>query len=76
MKVFDQEVLLGLLAVGILVCLVLYELKHGRRKTERARRVNSALDLWMSIAQGERGDPPCPEKGGSRVTYSQAWGSR
>ena len=76
MHVFSQEVLLGLLAVAILVCLVLYELKHGSQKTERARRVNRALDLWMSIAQGERGGPAFREKGDSRGTHVQVWEPR
>jgi hypothetical protein len=65
MQVFDQNVLLGVLAVAILVCLVLYERKHVSQKTERARRVNRALDLWMSIAQGERGGPALGERGDS-----------
>src|ERR1017187_8175932 len=76
MQVFGQEVLLGLLAVAILVFLVLYERKHVSRKTERARRVNRALDLWMSIAQGERGGPAFGEKRGSQGTQVQVWEPR
>jgi uncharacterized membrane protein len=62
MQVFDQNVVLGVLAVAILVCLVLYERMHESQKTERARRVNRALDLWMSIAQGESGGPAFGER--------------
>ena len=76
MHVFDQEALIGLLAVAILVCLVLYERKHGIQKTEKARRVNRALDLWMVLGQGERTCPACAEKGDLYGTRDQVWGPR
>ena len=76
MHVFDQEVLLGLLGVAILVCLVLYERKHGIQKTEKARRVNRALDLWMSVGQGERVCSACAEEGDSYGTRDRVWGPR
>jgi hypothetical protein len=76
MQVFDQDVLLGLLAAAILACVVLYARKNGSRRIKTAHRMNRALDLWMSIAEGERRGQACAEKRNSRGTQVPIWSSR